>query len=696
MVLSKINSDISYPEIKSVDPNDLKQEANLYQIDAKNVEVIIAIGNSKNNFEDKNILFFPIYLVKHNNKVMQIGVYEINASDYLSYLDDNNNLNVEKLDEPLIYNFATKEMLLKLRMEPKQTIRKKEDKERKEERKGKKEKKEIEEGEIEEGEIEEGEEKVEAILSTDQTIPESRSDIFVLSKGVPIMPLLKEETKKIAADIVKEYKEESTDNWVQKFMKNKNYNIFDTESNGDCFFATIRDAFSSIAQQTSVEKIRRKLANEITEDYFATTKSFYDNLNNSMQEDSIKIKELGFQYDELQKKFSGTLDRNERKLISDAAKKIKEQHDQFINDKKITSKILSEFKYMKGLDTLDKMKQKVKTCEFWADTWAISTLERALNVKFILLSSEAYKEKDLSNVLLCGQLNDTTLQNKGVFLPEYYITVEYNGSHYRLISYKNKKIFKFSEIPYELKKKIADKCLEGETGTFAIIPDFQQFKSSINKGKSDTGRGNNEYYEDLTDAKLRGLYDDSIVFMFYSKSNNKPLPGKGAGEKIPNNKIKDFTELATIPMWRRKLSDFWVQPFMLDNHNWASVEHYYQGSKFKRMHPDFYLSFSLDSGTEISKDPAMAKAAGGSDGKYKGELLRPLEVQIDPDFFGTRDEKERSSARHAKFTDKKNEDLMKLLLATNNAKLVHQQKKAKPIPFDDLMMLRDKIMRGKN
>ena len=38
MVLSKINSDISYPEIKSVDPGDLKQEANLYQIDVKDVE----------------------------------------------------------------------------------------------------------------------------------------------------------------------------------------------------------------------------------------------------------------------------------------------------------------------------------------------------------------------------------------------------------------------------------------------------------------------------------------------------------------------------------------------------------------------------------------------------------------------------------------------------------------------------------
>ena len=99
MVLSKISDGVSYPEYKKVDASDINTEANLYQIEVKGVDIIIAIGNSKNTYEEQNILFFPIYLVKKNNKVIQIGLFEIKATDYLSYLDEYNDLDVEiKID----------------------------------------------------------------------------------------------------------------------------------------------------------------------------------------------------------------------------------------------------------------------------------------------------------------------------------------------------------------------------------------------------------------------------------------------------------------------------------------------------------------------------------------------------------------------------------------------------------------------
>lgn len=673
MVLSKLDADVSYPELKNVDSGDLKMEANLYQLEIKGTDVIIAVGNSKNTYEDKNILYFPIYLVKHNNKVIQIGLYEIKASDYLSYLDKYNNLDIENMEEPLIYSFVTKEFLNKMRLQPDVPLHKIDK----------------EEGEIAEGEGEEEQEEEEDDLNivVDYDIPPEREDIFSKIKGAPVPPLLPEETQKQAKDIREKYHDSSNDTWIEKFMRNKNYIIQDNEGGGDCLFATIKDAFLSIAQQTSVKKIRTKLAEQATQEIFDGYKEQYDMYNASIIRDTNKIKELASEYLLYKQRINQTIDRTEQKAIILQAKEIKGEHDRLVEEKRVSATILKEYKIMKDIENLDQFKRAIRHCDFWADTWAISTLERLLNIKFIILSSENYKAKDEKNVLQCGQLNDKILEQRGRFTPEFYIMVDYNGSHYKLVGYKKKMIFKYSEIPYDIKKMIYEKCMENNAGPFAIIPDFQKFKASQKKTIIKEA-----VYEDLTESKLRGLYNDDIVFQFYSKSVDKPLPGKGSGEKIPNDRMSEYASLAVIPQWRKKLSNFWVQPFALDNHQWASVEHYYQASKFKKTHPDFYLSFSLDSGTDLSKDPLMAKAAGGKTGKFKGERIRPVEVTADSDFFGKRQKKEMYAAQYAKFTQ--NEDLKMMLLATGEAKLVHFVRGAPPVVFDELMLIRDKIRKS--
>jgi len=682
MVLSKINNEISYPELKRVDSGDLQTEANLYQIEINGIDIIIAVGNSKNTFEDKNILFFPVYLVKSNNKVIQIGVYEIEATRYINYLDEDNNLDIEKLNPPLIYTFVTDNMLRKLRMEPEMSLKKFAESVQ-----------EVEERQAEVESDSEGEESAAAAAADEEyEIPQERKNTFVLTKGSRIPPLLPEENSKKAKSIREKYHEDKKDLWIQKFMKNTNYDITDNEGGGDCFFAAIRDAFSNIAQHTTVTKLRNEIANQATEEIFMGYKEHYDEALRSLVIDTNKIKELALEYADIKEKFKQALDRNEQKMLSANSKKVKEEHDKLVHEKKLTSRILEEFRFMKNIDTLDKFKKLIKTCDFWAETWAISTLERVLNIKIIIMSSESYKSEDLDNILQCGQLNDTILENKGVFMPEFYIILDYTGNHYKVIGYKKKLIFKFNEIPYDIKKMIADKCMERNAGPFALIPDFQRFKDEIEgRHKSSKISDIEPNYDDLSESKLRGLYDDDIVFLFYSKSKDKPLPGKGAGEKISNDRLKEFTELATIPEWRKKLSNFWVQPFALDNHQWSSVEHYYQGSKFKNSNPEFYLSFSLDSGTELSKDAVMSKGAGGKTGKFKGTLIRPKEVQIDPDFFGKRHKQEMYDAQYAKFTQ--NEDLKNLLLATKNAKLTHHSRGSPPIVFEELMLIRDKIKR---
>jgi len=694
MVLSKLDKGTSYPEIKSVDPDDFKKEANLYEIEIKDVDVIIAVGSAKRNYEEKNITYFPIYLVKTNNKVVQIGVYELFTTDLLNYMDEDGNLEVEKLDDPLIYTFVSKKMLENLRLVPdkddsedaREIIEKDveilEDHNFDEDENAGVEKKEKKEKKGKHG-SREGDFEI-------PKIPKIREDIFVKAENYfPSAAPLNEESKQDAEVLKEKYKDSIANTWIEIFMKNNKYGIIDNEGGGDCLFATIRDAFAKLGQNTTVQKLRKKLAEEATQEIFMNYKEQYDMHSATVVATTKDAKELEIEYEKYKKMYSETLDRNLKKQFTDAAKKIKAQRDRVLNDKKVSQSMLDEYKYMKDVETLEKFKRKIQTCEFWAETWALSTLERILNIKFILLSSEAYKEKDLANVLNCGQLNDTILESRGEFTPEFYIMVDYLGWHYKLITYKKKTIFTFAELPYDIKKRVVDKCMEKNSGAFALIPDFVRFKEQL---VSKSGVSPVCKFEELSDAKIRGLYDEAVVFQFYDKSSDGKLPGKGSGEIIPKEAVLQFSNLHAIKGWRKKLDDYWVEPgkpFVLDGHRWNSVEHYYQASKFKESNPEFYLSFSAESGTELSKNPEMAKAAASSSGKYKGQLLRPIEVSIDPTFYGKRKEKELFDAICAKFTQI--EDLKQVLMATKNAKLVHYLKGKEPELAEQLIMVRDKV-----
>ena len=189
---------------------------------------------------------------------------------------------------------------------------------------------------------------------------------------------------------------------------------------------------------------------------------------------------------------------------------------------------------------------------------------------------------------------------------------------------------------------------------------------------------------------IKPKYDENTVFQFYSKSADKPLPGKGSGEKIDHKRIKEFADLAAMNGWRRILSNFFITPFELDGHKWNSVEHFYHGQKFKKNNPDFYIKFSLDSNSEISQDPILAKAAGGKTGKYRGKSLRPKDIIIDDDFFSSgRNIVEMERAQMAKYSQ--SPKARAVLKATKNAKLQHYVRAQKPIVFEDTMKIREKL-----
>jgi predicted NAD-dependent protein-ADP-ribosyltransferase YbiA (DUF1768 family) len=278
------------------------------------------------------------------------------------------------------------------------------------------------------------------------------------------------------------------------------------------------------------------------------------------------------------------------------------------------------------------------------------------------------------------------------FVPEYYILVEYTGYHYKLMSYKRKQLFKFEELPFGLKKGIINTCMVNKNGVYNIIPNFVEMKEKEPKQTTSSSMNGGSSSKE---KNISMLFDNDIQFVFYENANSKPNVGKGANEKIPKDRVIEFAVLNSIPNWRRKLADEYPATFSLDNHRWHSVEHYYQASKFRKTSPEFYLSFSLDSGTELSRDVNLAKYAGSKTGKTPtNTLLRPTNVQIDPEFYnGVKNKESLFNAQRAKFTQ--NEDFKKLLLATKNAKLLHFVPKREPELADSLIELREQLKRIK-
>ena len=640
MVQSILDPSFTYSETDKIQESDVDYNANLYQSEFYEKEIIFAIGKPTYTHIDKKIIFYHIYMIFDNDKKKQIGIYEIPADTQDQILDSDGDIDLNNFDAPLLYSFTYSLIY---------------------------------------------EEPIKNIKGDEKNNKEKKTS-----------------TKKKAL-------------WIQRFMNNDNYNIIDTKYDGNCFFSTLKLALDESDQEISIDDMRQILVDNATEELFENYKSLYENFKKRNYEITSEIKNITKRYNSLEDTIKKTKDRNLQLSYVEQSGEMHKMHKSLKEERKELKDLKQELEFMDGIDNLSMLKLKLKTSDFWADTWAISTLERELNIKTIIFSEMNYQEGDELNVLQCGQLNDTVLEDNGIFEPSFYVMIAYHrNSHYQLITYNDNLSFTFEEIPDQVKVLVSDKCLERIAGPYNLIPEFKEFNEKLkikdivvisdtsekSEHKMSTEQVKQDEKPEEIEETVSDLYDKSTVFRFYSKSTGKPLPGHGAGETIGNEGDVAYEELAKIPEWRKKLSNFWTAEFTLDGHRWLSVEHYYQGSKFKKNNKDFYIQFSLDSpDSSIAKDVALAKAAGEKSGKFKGELVRPKNIKIDPDFSmilsGSkykRGEIDTENAMRAKFTQ--NPDLKKLLLATKNAKLEHIKQGEPADDFNDLMRVR-RDLRGK-
>ena len=751
MVLSKINSEISYQELKTIDENDKGRDVSMYQINLFKFPVIVALGEIKYTFVEQNILFAPVYLVvDEHNKIYQVGVYEFPSEQLENLKDDDGDLDISLIDGPLLYSFVDSPYIKQCMKN--ETLVADED---------------SGDDEVENDDDEDEDEEELEDLDDDEGDDEEEDENEEVKKGLKNPPpvlvelqiedddddfLRKGEEEKDDKKERKAYKKpgQSESQWIEHFMHNNNYGIKDNPGHGDCFFYTIRDAYKSIGMDASVRKTRDILTEKVDDAVFNNYKERFDLFNNELTalkrqlpNDKKRKAKLAKEYNKLAREVKKEKDVPTRKQKTKKAKEMKKKHKSLGEEVKQKERELQAAKanfadiaWFKNITNKEQLIAKMKTCDFWADVWAITTLEIGLNTKFIILSSDEYRRGNYAAVLRCGDMVPNSVEEKTYFKPKYYIMLEHTGNHYKLITYKDKEIFRFHEIPFGMKTKVVEKCMKSRgKSLYNYIPKFAKMIGETivipteEKGEEKKMDAPVIVVETETEADPEeevvmqtptpddeNLFNDDTVFYFHSGSANKK-PGKATGksihEKIKDEDVAKFKDLEKIKDWRKVLSnmhtndvvDGKVEPlFELDGLKWASVEHYYHANKFKKNNPDYYRLFSIDSGSQFAFDPKKALGAGGKTGKVRVKdpetkkvkivFSRPRDIVMDADFEDG-DNKQRVMERGQKAKYEQDDLSRRVLLATKDAKLVHYIKSRgapkEPVTFYDTMRIRHRL-----
>ncbi len=738
---SKLNDTIVYDETKTMNDEDKGNEFNTWTCELKQVVVEFSLGKEQyketKGPSSDTIMYFPIYLWFGPKFIAQIGIFEViihgNGGEIPRglFLEDGE-IDADKLGDPILYDhFVTKEYLEKY------SVKEFEKKERADQLENERKKSDLIRAK------DKKEEKDRDQQRDDSSSKKKKKSETIVIEEEAAYKEIQDQFKAMSKE------QQSSVPWVAQMEKNPFYEIVRNNGAGDCFFIAVQQAFDSIDTHYDITKMRVIVSENVTRDHFNTFNEVYMAFGKEIQEIDQAIHKLNIQKKTLKKNQAddtrmltemkeGKIDEtytedNIRKMLKkyeDELQKVRSEISKLTNEKekqipKENNSLSNQFQFMKGVETFEDFKKIILTNQYWANEMAIDILENKLNVSFIILSRDYWEQSNGSSnavVLVRGRKPED-------YRPKHYVILSLGGEHYELVSYRSKSIFTYQEIPWGIRSKVMDKINESgkDKNNFSGIREFlfemDELDSSSNKkgGRRDVDAdisddNNNTLKTNQFEIK-NDLYDPDIVFVFYSHSADK-FPGKGMHEKLPKllepHYIKQYRPLyRKYPEFRRMLSNYYVAPFELDHHNWNTVEHYYQASKFKKENPDFYRKFTLDAddanrdpitGKEkikgLSKNPAIAKLAGSESGKVgsgknkKKKIIRPSEIHMDEDFFKNgNSKKELRRAMAAKF--EQNPTLMEMLQMTYPAKLYHYVKGEEPILMTELMELRQIGMKKK-
>ena len=439
MVRSRLDPSINYPEVKALDQTDTKDtqyKAPLYEAEVLGIHTIVSIGQIKNTFIEKGIVYFPLYLIKDDKVLSQIGVIEAMQETIPSLLDEENDINLEKTEPALLYSFVKESLVRKavyiagraetegMAMAQAPKIKSKlslaplslsaSEKERKDALK----KSALLSKELGVGGVDDEAEEFAAGVDAEESDLQRaiRASILEGSK-IPDLPLKHASIPVQTLDQFeaerKRYRHTKDESWMETYYQNNNFKVIQNSGGGDCFFMIICQAYKTIDPDTtmSVIKLRRLLSYALTEQQFTEYKTLYDDYSRLEKKLVKENQDIATRNKEIKERFQNSQSKQEKLELKAESEKLIESNKRVMQELEVVKENKKEVKFMKGVKTIqqlrDVMQKGEMTSEYWVDAWAIAALEVILNIKFINLSYNDFNQSQRKsfqeiNVINCG------------------------------------------------------------------------------------------------------------------------------------------------------------------------------------------------------------------------------------------------------------------------------------------------------
>jgi predicted NAD-dependent protein-ADP-ribosyltransferase YbiA (DUF1768 family) len=704
MVYSTVSSaKLNYTESNELLNEDKMYETTMYVIPLFSKNYLVALGKQRTEYANSPyyVVYYPIYLLNQDKQIdSRIGVYEIHSNKATEVIDDDGDVNLTKFSGPLLFAHITDGYLADKEYQDNLSVETLNNSAEND--------KPIGDNDGDDGDGDDDDIHKKEYENLPKTEAEAdillKENVLIKSKShenpVPPPQPYTVETVEMAKEIREDYKITSSDSdsWITKLMKNKNYKIHPNAGEGDCFFLAVQEAFKSIGYTVEIPLLRKFLAQSVSIDILEQYKIRYQTITEeikTLQEAETKSRN---QILILKKQNEKNKDIEKETYFVNEGKRIRAEHEKIMQQIEEAKTMVHDYEFMQNIDTLQQLRDFIETPSYYIDDGTMTIFERICSVKCIIL----VETSDVKTMIQCGEVSDG-------FQPEYYIVLNLNHSiqHYELVSYKDKLIFKFAELPFDLKNQTVETCLlSGKKipdGGYYNIHEFKKYYHTVYGLPDAQPRTENANIEERPDEPNQEgettLFDANIRLIFHSKSDKNKKPGQVSGEQIPLQDKKYFDALGSVkanklqyPLWRRRLDDSWVHcdseetlcngdelaaPFTTkDGKRWASIRHYMIALPYENTNKTLYDELSLSSNSSLSKNLK----------EVEKELKRQKKPLVQND-----DMKEafRKEALRAKFTQ--NLDLKEILKLTRNANLMQYSTKG-VISDISLMEIREELL----